>query len=1092
MPETLRLYPSALARDAALDAQPAAAWTGEFLTFTEFAGELDRLLPGRSALQIAGGAARHGFLLRGLDTFDAADRARYASDAALQSAGKLIAGWRSYGLAAEQVRRAAQALPQPCAAKETMLFLSNLYAAYERLLNASGWTDREGAERQLLSRIEKCARIPARLLETKTRLSLHGFHRLIPFQRAILERVVALGHIVEVHVALPADATGAEHARERVRASFGALTVVADPQLSPARHAKLVAPSPYAEAYEIGRRVRRWICDEGIAPASICVAVRDLGAYSQALNDVFRRFAIPFFQRRGEPIAFQPIVRVALSALDACVNGLTRADVFRFLCSGPVNLERLLDKRRAVDGAALHALALDARIDRFFGAEVQAPAAEWKKRLEHFEHTAEKPSPWLTKALVSIVEQMDALRSPKTVAKHAAVWSAFFDKAGLSTRAFPESSAPGSNEKDRLSLLELEKALQSLQHGALADSAPMPLDAFASLLNLEIQEHSVRADGAERCGVRVLNLYDLRGLSFKKMVLAGMSEGIFPAINSADPLLGRGSEHDIRSALMRLTEQLGIAHLEPRLSNECEAEERALFQIACGAASGGEIIFSRPQTHFDGRLIGPSLFWTHTFASAETLPEECAKPIHPAPALTQCLTREEVELRSAWILGNGGTDATEAGLAMDVWGQSNRLSRIASIAAIERRRQLFFARQGLALPDASSPREASSKNSAHERLKPGAYDGMLSITAPEIREQMIADLTREAGANKSSLSPSALETLAQCNFKYLVDRVLRVKEIEEPDGELSASDRGSLWHTVLAKFYGDEIKRVSDSGDLVFRMDPVLRADYLVRLRAIAADALEHAPKKMFTGHPGFWGLQKKQIDRLLGSWLEHELFSNQKNKFYVAAAEFKFGPETGQPVSIPLHDSESGKESFLLLQGRIDRLDFQIDDVSEKVPCISAIRVIDYKIGRGSNYSKNIEREKLSKLLLAQLPIYFKAALNHVEQLEKAGRIRADWERIYAKSRAGYYCLKDLPVSVKDEEESVVEISEWPLELKAFLTSNEEQSLFSVIRKKVGAVLNGDFSVQPVECKSPYCPARFICRFQDVPADGAASEGAD
>src|SRR6185369_123001 len=138
--ETLHLYPSALARDRALDALGAAAWTGEHRTFAEFSATL-----AQTAGPNVDGAARLELFSRALKSsdFSDAERARLAgSEAALKAAADLIAAWKGAALTPPQIQSAGAKLPADSGARETVAALAKLYRAYETLLGER-WIDRE-------------------------------------------------------------------------------------------------------------------------------------------------------------------------------------------------------------------------------------------------------------------------------------------------------------------------------------------------------------------------------------------------------------------------------------------------------------------------------------------------------------------------------------------------------------------------------------------------------------------------------------------------------------------------------------------------------------------------------------------------------------------------------------------------------------------------------------------------------------------------------------------------------------------------------------------------------------------------------------
>ncbi|MBI3829871.1 MAG: hypothetical protein HY291_10160, partial [Planctomycetes bacterium] len=681
------IYPSALARDAALDAACAvqasgAVWAGAHLTFEQLLVLLARRLPsaGNGARKLVEGAARAAALGRAWAEAAGKD-AHEPTRAAVDALDRLIAAWKGAGAPPQAVAKAAEALRMRHARlAERLAFAARVYALYEKALDTE-WTDREGRELDILARL--AASTPGAVFAPGTRLRVAGFQRLAPVHRAVLQRLRALGCAVSIAplLDLPRDA---RPAREEERApepletlarSFGPLLecMAGDPPAAAGSVLRFEAPTPYSEIYEIGRRVRHWMEREGVVPARIGVAFRDLGPYSQFVADVFGRLNIPMYERRGEPAAFQPLVRAALTALDAARAGLQREELFRFLCSGLADLRPWSEGPEPPEPCQLHEIALAARIDRFFGAEANRPAVAWREKLAAYAASNSKSSHAgaarrAVETVGAVVAELEALRAPRTRKKFAADWRAFFEKAGLLEPAasLPEDQAHARRLAE--SRAALKDVLDEAAQGPGAALEHVPLERFVELVEAAVAGRSVRLSGLDRAGgVRVLNLYDLRGLRFDRLVIAGMDETRFPAAPAPDALFGApggAAVAELRSALEAAAPELRpFAGVEPRLPGEIRDEERALLEIARRAVDPqGLLVLSRSRTAEDGRIVGPSAFWDEFAAAAGALHE--AAPVRPAPPLAECLTGEEAELRAAWVLGGGvPADSAETVLA---------------------------------------------------------------------------------------------------------------------------------------------------------------------------------------------------------------------------------------------------------------------------------------------------------------------------------------------------------------------------------------------------------------------------------------------
>lgn len=1076
------IYGSSLARDAALDAplaQAPAAFVERHKTFGEFSAELNRALPldtpnpklakAAFAAAISEGAGRLALLARAARAAAPGELGGIAASIrALQASGKLIFSWKGLQLRPDDLRAAAALLlDQPPASKscaETLLRLARLYELYEKNLGAD-FADREALERNLLSRLKSCRKIPARILPPGAAVELVGFHRLAWFQQRIVEDLQRLGHRVQVRTPFFISAPGSP-------GSPGQIT----PTPAQPVESRIAAPSPYTEVDAIGRLARAWIARDKIAPSDIAVSFRDLGGYSQAVHDVFTRLHIPFFERRGEPAAFQPLVRVALSAIEACIAGLDRRSLFRFLCAGPVDVAALAGVSGPVDPHALNDLALEAGIEQFFGDEAAAPAAAWRSRLDaHLkalelqsgraaEIQALKKSARLLNALV---ERLSALRAKRSARAFALAWKNIFK--------WTQQPAHAPDSKQRLALQALDAALDEAAAIPHAATEKIELEDFLALLNAAIRERSIHFDGVNRDGVQVLNFYDLRGLSFRRVALGGLSESLCPLQPASDPILGAGLDGDLRAALSKQLNDRGAAQfLSPRLSSETQAEERALY--ACARACARErLALSRPLRDFDGASLGASEFWDESSA-----PIDKYVSLSPVPPMRQCLTASERELRAAWILGGGGsTDAAETALALVDFDGPSRLQTLARAAAVEQQRTQSFAAQAL------QNLRAEKDSGAGVDLPP----------VPEFSDletfNRVARLLAPRGIGAPLLSPSDIENLAQCPFKFFTEKICRFERHEEPGEELSALDAGSLWHTIFSRFYAHELDRARALGLPVAMLDPKRKHEYLKRLLFIAGEELVLTARQSFTGHPGFWKLHEHRVKNVLASWLDCEL-KNPADGFHPAFVEFQFGPESGPDgggaLAIPLGlDSTGGSPAVLQLKGRMDRLDLKLESCGGK-STLTAVRIIDYKSSAAARCKKQVKAASLDKLLDAQLPVYLAAAIAHLEKFCGERNIAIDRERVWKESRAGYYAIREAPLNSRMDAPPLIEIEEWPLgSARDFLApaNGVDPALFELVRRKALSALHGDFPVHPQACAGSHCPARQACRYVAMPAIG-------
>jgi len=91
----------------------------------------------------------------------------------------------------------------------------------------------------------------------------------------------------------------------------------------------------YGEVEDLARRIvyatRR--SDNPVCPQDICFTARSIGKYSDAIIDVFKRFKIPYYFRRGLPIMSIAVVNAILGLLNLSTS--RKRDVFCALLESP-------------------------------------------------------------------------------------------------------------------------------------------------------------------------------------------------------------------------------------------------------------------------------------------------------------------------------------------------------------------------------------------------------------------------------------------------------------------------------------------------------------------------------------------------------------------------------------------------------------------------------------------------------------------------------------------------------------------------------------------------------------------------------------
>lgn len=320
----------------------------------------------------------------------------------------------------------------------------------------------------------------------------------------------------------------------------------------------------------------------------------------------------------------------------------------------------------------------------------------------------------------------------------------------------------------------------------------------------------------------------------------------------------------------RFEHRLGC-RMSPKLKGH--EEERLLFALLMGSAD--EIILCHQRSDDRGRLQIPSLL----------LPEGKPDPVPRRPALRlrsrplDLLTPREASLRT------GQGEAVGRALGWDV---SMLVDALSVLRKIESRGPLT------------------------------EHDGVVDAVA---YWNSVASY---------GISPTPLERLAECPFRYFGQHMLRLEELDEPEGEdlLTPLEIGQLYHDVLERFHR--------KGDLDGQFETTF-AEF---------------EKSRSIRYPVLWGVEKSRVERAVRALVRVDDLGTFKPKWF----------ERELQAEIPL---EVGGRRSVTFRGFVDRLDLS---------ATNAFRVIDYKKSRGK-YGVSMKTGVFKHGKYLQPPIYFMLA---------------------------------------------------------------------------------------------------------------------
>ena len=210
--------------------------------------------------------------------------------------------------------------------------------------------------------------------------------------------------------------------------------------------------------------------------------------------------------------------------------------------------------------------------------------------------------------------------------------------------------------------------------------------------------------------------------------------------------------------------------------------------------------------------------------------------------------------------------------------------------------------------------------SAHFAERYSAWDGALG---PDAHAAIAALMPAEA-----PLSATSLELYARCPQRFMLERLLRVKAVDEPETvvRIDALSRGSVVHRIFERFY-DEWKGKGPAP---------LAAEADERMRAIAGEECDAAADRGETGYPAMWEADRVELIEDCIAWMDEERADERTRLLPLVAVEARFGQRmTGEkrgslsqaePIEIEL-------PSGTLRAARQDR-PCQLGPEASRLPC--------------------------------------------------------------------------------------------------------------------------------------------------------------
>jgi ATP-dependent helicase/nuclease subunit B len=754
----------------------------------------------------------------------------------------------------------------------------------------------------------------------------------------------------------------------------------------------VVAPDRYREVEAVGRAIRERM-RAGTPPRRIAVLARDMTVYGDLIEDVCRRFRIPVYFRKGQPLLANGLVKSCLNVLACVADGFPRA-----------RLEGLLDTDYLRAGGP-RLIGTLRRVG--FVSERARPLAE----------CAAHVGVALPEDLVSLMVVLRELDATRPGRAHVRAFNAVLRRLRLRVD-LPGAPSPAAARRDALANERLGDTLSGLAE--ITDALhmpPVPLQEFLALLLAALEPQEIADSAGQTDSVHALSVLDARGLDFDVVHVLGLDDGTFPAPRSESPLLPDAVKREIgmhaapilRTKLGPRAAGLPLGGLL-RTAREASLEDPFLFFLALSMAEQ-ELLLSYPAVDERGTPTVRSPFVDEVEACLEGgLPTIVLDAGRLVPDAAACCEPAELVLRMAtdrWMRAPVAPDRLAGALRQALPSGTQRIAAIDRRALIEERRSRYF----LTPPtDVRKPTLAD------------AYVGRLAA-APAI---------------SGTWSPSSLEQLGECGFKFFAARVLWLKERDDPEIETGAREQGTLFHHVLAEFLKAHPTLPPD-----LDAARALGRTFVATVRQSAATAIV-AKDASFLAIT--WSRLAAALDELIV--LEHAEQMERETDGLRAERwlEWEF------PLVL---DDPSGA---IEIRGKADRV-----EVLHRGARAELLRVLDYKVARSPrDFRARLDPKRDMGRTRFQIPVYLLGALD-------AGLGGVGDETAL---EGGYLALL-----ARAADKRIVEAFE-----HAQLDGGPE-AVSDRIRTLVAHARAGRFDVDPTVCDR-WCAYRGVCRYQPPPLE--------
>lgn len=626
-----------------------------------------------------------------------------------------------------------------------------------------------------------------------------------------------------------------------------------DPASQPSR-LLLEVSDEEEEAAAIARLILEKISKEKIAFSDIGVVYSSYENFAP-LKAVFDEAEIPYFISDEPVMEKNQVFRAADLLLDILSGQVKRKKLVEFLGSAPLEVTRLYEFKS-------DPFLLWIRKSAEAGLIGEGGWIKENKDLIDLLSKREE-SPEMNEAILSANIIGDVLKR---------VWDA--RKAFEEKLSWEEMSSRLSNLlkgifKIGSGVEDLCLAVENLS-GFDSVSPPVSFFLFKRIVKALLCGSSRRRGKFLSEGVNLLTLDQARGLSFKILFLAGLTDENIPGGIRQDPFL-KDSERVKLNGIAA-----GRIFLQKKMERLAELE--LVFTLATRSATS-ELICTIPLFEASSGKKRVKSFFLESFEGR----------VDDSPG--------ENKLQKKRFHRKRVPKRAEELLSLDEFDYSQALS--------------FRESSGGQLPSrAFFSKSIEMLKNRRNRNCFTPWDGVFESDCA--RERIRSMLEKK----DYSFSATAMEQYARCPFSFFMNYFLGVESLEEPDRIISINpmQRGSIVHDLLERLY----RNLNKERLLPLKQDKWQQI--LSIFKTTAGKVFVEYSNEQPVGFELLWEMEKQEIEHSVRLFLEKEL--EEKEDYTPVVFEESFG-FSGDNIEVSL----PGEKKKIRFRGRIDRIDFKGDE---------------------------------------------------------------------------------------------------------------------------------------------------------------------